>query len=352
LKILHTADIHLRAYGDEKWDALKTIIAIGKKEKINVLVISGDLFDATMDLENLRPKIRDIFSNNGFSIVLIPGNHDCKACKDMFFGEDATLLTDLDEPFEKENVRIWGLPFENIQTEQVIEKLQHIKSKLDKNNTNIMLYHGELLDTFFSRKDFGEEGDHRYMPVKLAYFKDMNIDYVLGGHFHSSYSVRTLDNGGYFVYPGSPVSITKKETGRRKVNIFETGKKPTAYTLDTPHYEEVTMILNPFEEKYPLDAVKERIKEVHPAAKVLLRIGGFIDSQKIGLKEASLIDSIKEVTRERCVEEHFEFQDISTILSDDLFKSFQQKLDQGNFDEGQKTQLREFAIRAMMEAKA
>src|SRR3989304_3361210 len=87
MKILHTADIHLREYGDERWQTLKTLIDIGKKEKIEVFAISGDLFDEKIDAENLRPKIREIFSNNGFNIVLIPGNHDHDVYKDMYFGE-------------------------------------------------------------------------------------------------------------------------------------------------------------------------------------------------------------------------------------------------------------------------
>src|SRR3972149_7560835 len=104
MKILHTADIHLRGNGVERWQTLKTLIDIGKKEKIEVFAISGDLFDEKIDAENLRPKIREIFSNNGFNIVLIPGNHDHDVYKDMYFGADATVLTDADKPFAEEDV--------------------------------------------------------------------------------------------------------------------------------------------------------------------------------------------------------------------------------------------------------
>ena len=114
MKILHTADIHLRTYADERWAALERILKVGKEQKIDVLTISGDLFDAENDTENLRPKIQEIFSNNGFKILLIPGNHDCTTCHDMYFGSDAAILTDLDKPFEEGNVRIWGIPFEEI----------------------------------------------------------------------------------------------------------------------------------------------------------------------------------------------------------------------------------------------
>ena len=352
LKVLHTSDIHLRTLGDERWTALETILGVGKKEKIDVLAISGDLFDAKIDAEELRPKIRDVFSNNGFDIVLIPGNHDCNVCKDMYFGADATVLTDLDKPFEKRNVRIWGLPFENIQTEQVIGKLQYLKTRLDKKHTNILLYHGELIDAFFSRKDFGEEGEQRYMPLKLSYLKDIDVNYVLSGHFHSTFSVRTLESGGYFVYPGSPVSITKKETGQRMVNIFEVGKKPTPYALDTHHFEDVTITFDPFKGEHPVDTVKEILRKAHPSARVILTIGGFIDTQAIGMKEPELIAALNQTINEKCEEVHFGFKEIHVILGDDLFKNFSQKLDHSKFDEEKKRQLRDLAIRAMMEAKA
>jgi hypothetical protein len=41
-----------------------------------------------------------------------------------------------------------GLPFENLPSEQVIEKLQQIKPKIDKTKVNVLLYHGELVDSF------------------------------------------------------------------------------------------------------------------------------------------------------------------------------------------------------------
>jgi len=351
MKILHTADIHLREYGDERWKTLKTLIDIGKKEKIKVFAISGDLFDAKIDAENLRPKIREIFSNNGFSIVLTPGNHDYDVYKDMYFGEDAKVLTDLDEPFEHENVTMWGIPFESAEKAKILEKLHYIKSKLRADKTNILLYHGELLDTFFSRRDFGEEGEGRYMPLRLSYFKGINFQYVLGGHFHSDFDVRALENGGYFVYPGSPISITKRETGQRKVNIFEVGKPPKAYPLNTYHFEEVLVEFDPFKDKDPVETVKARIEKAHPYAQAILTIRGFINSEEIKMKEPELVQQLKHITRGKCAEEHFEFQDVHTILEDDLFKSFLNKLEKFDYDEEKKKQIRDTAIKAMMESR-
>lgn len=351
MRILHTADIHLREYRDDRWKTLQKLIKVGKEEKIDIFVISGDLFDKGIDAENLRPKIREIFSNNGFKIVLIHGNHDSDSYKNMYFGEDAIVLTELNNPFEYEDTRIWGMPFERIEGEKILDKLHSLRNKFNTDNKNIILYHGELLDAFISRKDFGDEGEERYMPVKLSYFKDLNVDYVLAGHFHSNFDVRMLEGGGYFVYPGSPISITKRETGQRKVNIFEVGKPPKEYPLDTPHYEEVIIELNPFKDKNPVEVVKEHVEKVHPEASIILTVKGYINSEEIKISEPELVKQIKQIIKGKCMEEHLEFRDIHTILEDDLFKSFMEKLEQTDYAEKKKKQMRDVAIEAMMEAR-
>lgn len=353
MKILHTADIHLREYDDDRWKTLQKLIEIGKQEKVEIFVISGDLFDKGIDAETLRPKIREVFSNNVFKIVLVPGNHDSESYKrGMYFGGDTVILTNLNEPFEYKDLKIWGLPFEPIEGEKILNQLHLLASNLATDKRNILLYHGELLDTFFSRRDFGDEGEGRYMPVKLAYFKDLNIDYVLAGHFHSKFDVRKLENGGYFVYPGSPISITKGEIGQRKVNIFEVGNPPKEYLLNTPHFEEVGIEFDPFLDKNPVKIVKEHLERVHPKASVILTIKGYINSEKIRISESELVKQMREITKGKCVKEpSFEFSDIHIILEDDLFINFMNKLGQYNYDEERKKQLRDLAIRAMMEAR-
>lgn len=350
MKVLHTADIHLREYGDERWEAMQKLIEIGKKEKIGIFAISGDLFDKGINAENLRPKIRKIFSNNGFKIVLIAGNHDKDSYKrGMYFGDDTIILGD--SPFEYNDIRIVGMPFEFMEKEDVLNKLRSLKHVLSPDKKNILLFHGELLDAFFSRKDFGEEGEGRYMPVKLSYFKDLNVDYVLAGHFHSNFDVRLLENGGYFVYPGSPVSITKREVGQRKVNIFEIGEPPEEYPLDTYHFEELIVDLDPFKDKKPLKVIKKRLEGLHPKAKVILTIEGYINGKEIQLTETELVSQIEEIAAGKCIDSRYEFRDIQTILDDDIFKSFMERLNQGDYGEQETEQMLNMAIRAMMEAR-
>jgi len=41
VKILHTADIYLKEYEDERWKALEKLIKIGKKERTHIFVVNG-----------------------------------------------------------------------------------------------------------------------------------------------------------------------------------------------------------------------------------------------------------------------------------------------------------------------
>jgi len=352
MKILHTADLHLKGYGDDRWESLLRLIEVGKKERIEGFVISGDLFDKGIDAENLRPRIREIFSGTGFKIVIIPGNHDKDAYKrGMWFGEDVIVLTELNTPFEHKGMRIWGMPFEPIEGEEILRRLRWLANNLTNATSNMLLYHGELLDAFFSRRDFGDEGEERYMPVKLSYFKDLEIDYVLAGHFHSRMNSWKLENGGYFVYPGSPVSITKREIGRRHVNIFEVGKPPREYPLDTSHFEDVVIEFNPFSDNKPIETVKEGLDGLHKEARVILTLKGFLNGKAIGMDEGELAEKIKKITEKRDIEERYEFKDIRVILEDDLFKRFGERLEQTRYDEEEKKQIREVAIHAMIKSR-
>lgn len=348
MRILHTADLHLQSEGDDRWNALQTVVKVAGNENVNLLIISGDLFDSGVDAESLRPGIRGVFSDTGFDTIVIPGNHDRDSYGEgLYFGDKVTILSNT-SPLERyEDVRIVGLPFEQITSRELLSRIRSLKEVLTPERKNILLYHGELLDVFFSRDDFGDEGTGRYMPLKLSYLEGLNIDYVLAGHFHSKFLVRRLESGGYFVYSGSPISITRRETGRRKVNIFDVGNPPEEYKIDTPHFEEVSITLDPTDEEHPLTTVKKKLSSLHPLSRVILTIDGAVNGEEIGMTEEEFCSRLREATRNvSIVEENFKLRDIRDILEDDLFRAFEEKL--SSCPEGERKALRDIAIRAML----
>lgn len=353
MKILHTADLHLQENAARRWEALQELVELACREQVEVLVISGDLFDRQVDAELLRPKLRQILTRGDFTTIIIPGNHDGGAFRSgLYFGDRVKVITGLDKPVDTGAALIFGFPYESYTGEQVAYLLQGLAGKLSQDLPNILLYHGELLDAYFSSWEWGDEGEQRYMPVKLSFFQGIPVDYVLAGHFHSRFAVWDLPEGGYFVYPGSPVAITSREKGRRKANLFKLGEAPGENMLSTFHLEQINLELEPGGGLDPVAQLAERLSETHPAAELLLTVRGFINSRLLGVSEQELVDKIKQAAGNRLYKEaEFLFQDISGILEDGLYKAFVEKLERMNYPSEQQQNIQEMVIRAMAGAR-
>lgn len=390
MKILHTADLHLLNINDERWRALEEIIKKANSEKAQLLVISGDLFDSEEAMEKLRDKLRQLFEIAKFTTIIIPGNHDFQAYrKGLFFGKNVKIYTTNEniEVFNYENVKIILFPFEELNEEMIFEKLLKLNSKTSKEFLNILVFHGELIDSFYSRDSFGmesAEGQKRYLPVKLSYFEDLNFDYILAGHFHKNFNIYSFKNRnnreGFFIYPGSPVSITKKETDVRKVCLIDTelndnldninnknnvdNKRndnniiinlPEEVLLNTfTYFEKVINVSNDFDNLNDLfeniNSTYSHFISINPDSKILLQLSGFINSDKLGITEAELhskiIDYIKNY--KNIILEAFEVKDISNIIENEIYKKVIEKIEQvDEFEETKKERLKRLLIKAL-----
>lgn len=346
MKILHTADIHLDKYQGERWNALEQLLEIGKEEEIELFIIAGDLFDKTVESEKLHSEIRELFSENNFDIIILQGNHDAESYeKGMYYGSNVKILFNFENPIDDyEKIRIIGIPFESISSDDLRIKIRSIKDLISDEKTNILLFHGELLDHSFTKADFGSE-ESKYMGVKLTYFENLKLKYILAGHFHSNFNVYELEDGGYFVYPGSPVSITRKEKGKRVVNIFEVGKPPEKYIVNTPYYEEIDITLSPFEEEESILKLIGKLEGLPKEAKVILNVRGFTQKDEKDIHK-KLEDIAK--TREK-VELNDLVRGISYILDDELFQIFNERLKAFNLT--REEEIRNLFIEGMIEVK-
>lgn len=344
MKILHTSDIHIKEYHDDSWKAFESLIKIGSKEKIDFFVISGDFFDKEVSFKKLYPEIRPLLKNIEYEFIIIPGNHDEQAFStDFFLGERVKIIKDLTKPLDYEKLRFFGFPFQSITSGEVRKRLRKIKDLTLGDKTNILLFHGELLDHSFSGSDFGDE-EINYMGVRLSSFDNLNLQYVLAGHFHTNFQVYELDSGGFFVYPGSPLSITRKETGKRAVNLFEVGNVPEHYTLGTPYYEHIKIAVYPEDKKETTAKIKEKIKDYPEEAKILLSLSGYTEKE-----EEKFHKQIKEL------EDKFENLEIENrtrgikeLTDDKLFKAFQKKL--GKTEHPREQQIKKLFIKSLLES--
>lgn len=354
MKILHTADLHLTEKAEERWDALDELVALARSRQVSAMVIAGDLFDREVEAETVRHRLRAALRGSDFETIIIPGNHDFKSYRSgLYFGDNITVITDWQKPVVLGRIAFWGLPFEQISGGKIVNRLQEIASLISPADKNILLFHGELLDTTFSRHELGDEGDRRYMPVKLSYFDSIPLQYVLAGHFHSRYAAWNLPGGGLFIYPGSPAAVTRRETGRRKANLVSTEEPPVELELNSFHYEEFKITLDPYETANPLSMLDHKLEELHPSARLLLTVEGLFNSFSLGMNESELAQAlIEKAAGCSAGEPVFDFYDVQHVLEDDLFKQFNARLAETDCSPELKEQVKEMVVRAFRVVKA
>lgn len=355
MKILHTSDLHLCEGAAERWAALDELTGLARRRGASVLAIAGDLFDQHADAALLRPRLRDIFSGGGFSTVILPGNHDYRAYRSgLFFGEGVRVIRHWREPVEAGGIRFWGMPYEPLSSAALALRLRELSTLIPEEGIDILLYHGELLDAFYAREDLGGEGPGRYMPARLDYFRDLPVSAVLAGHFHSRFTAWELSPGRFFVYPGSPVAVTRRETGPRKVHLWQVGASPEEIALDTFHFVEERLHLDPFASPRtdPVALLRRRLANLHPQARLLLTVEGFYNGQEGGSEE-ELVKSLQQAAGEKLYgEPEFSFMDIGEILEDPLFRLFHRKLAATDYPGELKERIQKAVIRAMMEVRS
>lgn len=349
MKIFHTSDLHLREDRPERIKALTEILKLARQEKIDLLLIAGDMFDSDKEADKLRPKLRKMFSGNPFVIRVIPGNHDEKAFrKDHYMGEDVNVY--VIKPFETEDfedVRIVAVPYFDAEINTLISKL---KDTTDSCKTNILLIHCSLDIPYIKREDFGEEQKHGYMPVSSAILADAGFDYIMAGHFHSRFMENRISEKCSFIYPGSPVSITKKEQGKRCVNFLDTKKsilKPLE--INSFYYETISVIFDPFDEEKGITYLENEIKK-HDLynAEIEINLYGFIKTEEVKFKQ--MIDVITRGIAPQNI--NHGYKNIKSLLEDSLYKKFEHKLKKLEINDESKQQIRSMVLNAFSNIKA
>jgi exonuclease SbcD len=214
-----------------------------------------------------------------------------------------------------------------------------------------LLYHGELLNLVPGAGAFGDEsGDHEYMPVRLSAFDGSGFDYVLAGHFHRGYGVHRYE-GGYFIYPGSPVSISRKETGTRHANLIVPGEAPEPVPLETHHISRVDVVLDPFSDVHPLDQVEARLKNLSELAVADVRIRGFVDLSATEYTEMEFAGALQQTLSRYRVKfgETDGWQDVGEVLGHDLFRRFNARIPQVGGEVDAQDRMRRMVIESLME---
>lgn len=267
MKLLHTADWHigkkLNQFDllDVQKDAFTQILAIAKAEKVDGIIIAGDLYDraipsvaAVQTFDTMLKKINLVL---GLPIYAISGNHDganrLNFARDWFGAQKLYLNTKLNEamtPIETETAQIFLLPFFdpqdarnyyniNVESDQMrtiqqamARVIPELVAQFNPAKRHILVTHFNVQgqdnsDYQLTSETTSTVGGLNSVPASLL----TSFDYVAVGHLHlwQASPSKTIR------YSGSPVKFNTKEAQNEK----------GVYIVDIPTTGEVTTTFKP-----------------------------------------------------------------------------------------------------------
>lgn len=221
MKILHTSDLHIGKYigtYDLKEDTeyvLNQVIDTAIRERVEVVLISGDVFDRPNPSEEAIKMYVSFLKNlldKNIKVIAISGNHDSgirlSAYKDIL-GKGYFVEGEFNSPIRKVSlndeygpVNFYMLPFftpfivkSNLKLEKGLENydlaMDEIikRENIDTSQRNIILAHQFVAGFKFggSEEDFSySNGDEKKVAGVgiISLDKFQNFDYVALGHIH------------------------------------------------------------------------------------------------------------------------------------------------------------------------
>ncbi|TVQ10268.1 MAG: DNA repair exonuclease [Bacteroidetes bacterium] len=249
---------------DATLKSFQRIIDLCIEQKVDFLLVSGDVFDSEM--KSLAAQLRFVkelerLNQQGIPAYIIAGNHDPRhswmkelklPLQSYLFGADtAEYIT-----FEKEGERLADIYGVSYATQNEKRDLDGFYTRRGNPAPfSIALLHGTI----------GAAGPHEnYVPFRLEEIRGKGFDYWALGHIHKHRVVHPAYPA--VVYPGNPQGRDFGETGPRgcyMVELRENSAPHLAFVpLQTIRFEEVTVDLNGVEDISQLHAaIEQAIRE-------------------------------------------------------------------------------------------
>jgi exonuclease SbcD len=271
LKILHTADIHLGAkfsglgnkgvsQREQLRATFKNVIATAINERVNIVLIAGDLFDANQQPQRNIDLVIEQFNllgSNNIPVCLIPGTHDSLDSSSIyrkvdFEGKCSNLKIFADENIScKEypglGLTVYGKP--NLSNRSYISPLKGLKPSTST-KFHIAMAHG----SFYIPERIAED-DHVF---RLEEVKASGMDYLALGHWHRVYSCSEKPPAWYSGPPEWIPDQTEKG-GVLLISLSDTGEvKVEPKKLGLRDYDEVEIDMSEIQD---LATLKARISE-------------------------------------------------------------------------------------------
>jgi len=301
LKILHTADIHLGAKfsglgnkGASQREQLratfKNVVATAINERVHIVLIAGDLFDANQQPQRNIDLVIEQFNllgSNNIPVCLIPGTHDSLDSSSIyrkvdFEGKCSNLKIFADENMScKEypglDLTVYGKP--NLGNRSYVSPLKGLKPATSS-KFHIAMAHGA-----FYIPGKAAEDDHVF---RLEEVKISGMDYLALGHWHEIYkcSEKPL---AWYCGPPEWIPDQKEKGGVLLISVSDAGEvKVEPKMLGLRGYDEVEIDMSEMQDQSKLKAWISEGANQNLIRKVTLK----------GLRNAELIVNTEELETE------------------------------------------------------
>ncbi|MDP4091901.1 MAG: DNA repair exonuclease [Bacillota bacterium] len=235
VKFLHCADLHLDApftslgadsgksaeRRQDLKDTFRNIIELAKSEKVDLLLISGDLYEHGYVLKSTINFINKCFESiPATKVFIVPGNHDPITVSSYYrnysWSNNVYILCD-ELPYvylDDIDTYIYGVGFKSFSQEKTIAySLKPVRNDC----INLMLVHGTVDMNI---------GNSLYNPMSSENLSTLNMDYIALGHFHGMLS--DIGGKGIIYNPGSPEPLGFDEGGSHGVFIGDLASTDSA----------------------------------------------------------------------------------------------------------------------------
>ena len=159
----------------EQRGLLERIAALVNDEKIELVLLAGDLFDSSTSYYETQEVLYRAFSEMNAQVFISPGNHDYYCPKSPYayirFPDNVHIFTSpqIDcVTLPEMGCRVWGAGFNDQYSKPLLSGFQVPDSDL----TDIMVLHGDT-------------GGDNYNHIREAEIAQSGLDYLALGHIHS-----------------------------------------------------------------------------------------------------------------------------------------------------------------------
>lgn len=306
LRILHAADLHL-SESDKEYglSVLAELVETARRERADLLLFCGDLFNTFTDAGALRVEFRRLLGTLPCEFLYLPGNHEdlqrgSGELKRLDLGP-VTLLDSL--PFGLTRREYRRVPVEILSVPHQVHYAGYGNWPIPPKQSpwRIALAHGVVAGMAYRGPD--EEGGGTAIDPDL--FLRYGADYAALGHIHGR---RTQTFGAsVLAYPGSARVWRRHENGPRGALLMELPDSPGSAALSEPaflplnaagEYRQYAMPLSLDGEPPDVDALA---KGWGRADFIELKFSGLVEDER---QVAQIADRIRAryASRVRCLE--------------------------------------------------